>query len=139
MRFRSKAEETFHNYLKKIKVFGDYESVKIPYTVQRSYLPDFALSDSSGKVRFYVEVKGYLKPSDRTKLLSVQRLNPGLDLRLVFMQDNWLNKTHTTRYSGWCKKNGFKYTIGLELPKEWIYELRKPNGSKRKRKSESKG
>ena len=100
---------------KKINV--EYETHTIPYTVSRNYIPDFVCSFPNGRV-VYIECKGWFRPEDRTKMLSVKRNNPGLDIRLVFSHDNKLNKTSKTRYSDWCRKNNFDFVVG-EIPKDW--------------------
>jgi len=68
---------------------------------------------------FFIEVKGYLRPEDRTKMLAAIEANPGLDLRLLFSKDNVLRKGSKTKYSDWCNKHGIKYAIGT-VPKEWF-------------------
>ena len=79
----------------------------------RIYTPDFFLS--SGVV---VEAKGHLTSKMRTKLKAVIASNPDKDLRIVFMQDNFLTKSRKKTYSEWCKQQGIKYAIG-SIPKEW--------------------
>jgi acetyl-CoA carboxylase beta subunit len=79
----------------------------------RIYTPDFFLS--SGIV---VEAKGHLTSKMRTKLKAVIASNPDKDLRIVFMQDNFLTKSRKKTYSKWCEQQGIKYSIG-SIPKEW--------------------
>jgi hypothetical protein len=83
------------------------------------YTPDFRITTKAGRV-WYIEVKGYLDGPDRTKLRTVRKQHPGLDIRLVFQRDNVIKGTkNKTRYSEWAKKNGFVYSIG-SVPKEWL-------------------
>lgn len=98
----------------------EYESVILPYTLRRDYVPDFCITLRSGH-RIFIEAKGYLRPDDRAKLLSARECNPEADIRLVFQQDNKLNKNSRTRYSGWAERHGFKYAIG-SIPIEWLKE-----------------
>lgn len=96
-----------------------YESEKLPYHLIRSYIPDFVITRSDGS-KLYVEVKGYLRPTDRTKMVAVKRLNPEADIRFVFAKDNILYKGASSRYSDWCVRNGFPYHIGLDIPRDWL-------------------
>ncbi len=99
------------------KVRFKYEPCKIPYTYIANYTPDFVIGD------IYIEVKGYFKPADRKKMRAVKNSHPDLDIRLWFMQDNYLsNKTKANRYSDWADKNGFPYHVGDTFPKHWFTE-----------------
>ena len=51
------------------------------------YLTDFRLPNG-----IYIEVKGWFKPSDRTKMESVIKCNPELDIRMLFQKDGWTTK-----------------------------------------------
>lgn len=95
----------------------NYESKKYEYTVVKNYTPDFELANG-----ILVETKGQWTSSDRTKHKLVREANPELDIRFVFQADNKLNKNSKTRYSDYCKKMGWKYVVGKEIPKEWLNE-----------------
>ena len=148
-KFRSKAEATFQKTLDRLGVEAYYETTRIRYLVVKWYIPDWVVIEpgSTYKSKFYLELKGYFTPQDRAKLLAVQELNPGIDIRLVFMQDNKIHPKSSTRYSTWCEQHGFKYTIGLEnLPTEWLKELgittdttRNGSGKKKKTKRQKSG
>lgn len=97
-----------------------YEDDQLPYILIKKYNPDFTIVFPNGKKR-YIESKGYFRPTDRTKMLAVKRFDPTLDIRMVFAKDNTLSKNSKTRYSDWCKKNGFPYAIG-QIPKGWMKE-----------------
>lgn len=71
----------------------------------------------------YIETKGYFRPEDRKKLLSVVKNNPNIDLRILFQQDNYLTKAKTSRYSDWAEKKGFKWAVG-SIPDEWLEEIK---------------
>ena len=121
--FRSKLEETIWKRAKKRigrRKFPklEYETETIPYVLVKKYKPDYVLRFRDGSIR-YIEVKGYLRPGDRTKMAAVKKLNPDLDIRLVFAADNKLNKSSNTKYSDWAKKNGFMYAVG-EIPPNWF-------------------
>lgn len=124
---RSKAEIKFSQHLRENKVHYKYESQSIKYRVSKfkSYTPDFPVRKSDG-TWMYLEVKGWFRSQDRSKILYVVESNPGIDLRLVFERDNRLNKDSETYYSDWAEKYNIKYTVGLKLPEEWLQELKAP-------------
>jgi predicted nuclease of restriction endonuclease-like RecB superfamily len=116
--FKSKLEIEIYKQLRKCKTHEiRYEKVKLPYILERQYIPDFICSGKNGM--FFIEVKGYLRPEDRSKMLAAIEANPGLDLRLLFSKDNVLRKGSKTKYSDWCKKHNIPYAIGV-VPKEWF-------------------
>lgn len=96
----------------------EYESERLPYVIAKTYVPDFIITLSCGR-KIYIEAKGYFRPTDRIKMLAVKRMNPTLDIRIVFAVDNKLNKGSKSRYSDWCEKHGFPYAVGL-VPKNWM-------------------
>lgn len=69
----------------------------------------------------FLEVKGYLSPDDRSKMLLVKEQYPDLDIRFVFDKDNKLNSKSKTRYSTWCEKKGFPYTFKT-IPEDWLID-----------------
>lgn len=107
---RNKFESRIYKALKKSKVSFQYESEKIAYIWSGHYTPDFILTTPTGKI--YIETKGYFRPEDKRKLVSVKRCNPQLDIRLLFY-------AHNTQYIKWAVKNGFKYAVE-NIPKEWL-------------------
>jgi len=121
IRFRSGAEEKFASYLRDKKVFFYYEPKKFSYDIVevRTYTPDFYIPEKD----IFFEVKGFFSPADRKKMLLVKKSNPDLDVRMIFMSNNRINKTSKTRYSDWCEKHGIKFHCGLNLPKEWMDEI----------------
>ena len=96
-----------------------YEPLKLIYTIERTYTPDFIIT-RPGHHDIYVEVKGYFRSSDRTKMRRVKECNPSLDIRLIFPYDNKITSKSRMRYSDWCNKYGFKYHIGTEIPDGWL-------------------
>lgn len=116
---RSKFEERFAADLKKRKVKFDYEPEALEYV--RHYIPDFRVYTKRGTV-FYVETKGHLKSSDRTKLLSVRRTNPSIDLRIVFQRSTEkLSRNSSTTYGDWATKHGFQWSDEV-IPTAWLKE-----------------
>lgn len=107
---RNKFEENIWKQLKKLKCKFQYESEKIPYLLARHYIPDFIIDTVNGKI--YIECKGYLRPEDKSKLRAVKKLNPHMDLRILFYAEK---KTQIR----WAEKHGFKYAI-YKVPQEWV-------------------
>lgn len=131
--YRSKFEATVVDQLVKAGVKYSYEEYLLEYFNKpyrtacfdcgstkeiyqtRWYLPDFYLPD----VDVYIEAKGYFKPSDRKKMLAVIAAHPDKDIRMLFMNDNWINKDHKMRYSDWCIKHNIQYAFKV-IPEEWL-------------------
>ena len=86
--------------------------------VPKNYIPDFLITPKTGEP-FFLEVKGWFRPEDRTKMKLVKRSNPDLDIRLLFTSDSRLYPGSETRYSDWCTLNGFPFCF-KEIPKEWL-------------------
>lgn len=107
---RNKFETKIYEQLSRSGRIFDYESERIPYIIASHYIPDFTVFTPTGKV--YIETKGYLRPEDKRKLVAVKKLNPRLDIRIVFYAFN-------KRYVAWAIRNGFRYAIG-NIPKEWL-------------------
>jgi len=112
-KYKSRLEK---DVARKLPKGTEYETEKLPYTLVKRYIPDFIIPTPNGKI--YLEVKGYLRPEDRTKMIAVKEANPALDIRFYFPVNNKLRKDSKTRYSDWCEKHSFPYYIG-KLPKEW--------------------
>lgn len=94
----------------------------VHYSVPASnhkYKPDFILPNG-----VIVECKGRFSPADRKKMSLVVEQNPDLDIRLLFMLDNTLNRSSKTTYSMWCEKRGIKWAVSRagEVPQEWLDE-----------------
>ena len=86
--------------------------------VHKSYTPDFIMGS------MIVEAKGRFTSVDRTKMAQVVKENPNLDIRMLFMRDQWCTKTKKQKYSDWCDTHNIKFAFGISLPKEWLKELR---------------
>lgn len=112
MKLRNKFEQKIEQQLRKSKIKFTYETEKIPYLIAGHYIPDFIITTKSGKI--YVETKGHFRPEAKRKMVAVKKLNPKLDIRLVFYSKN-------AAYVRWAIKNNFKYAVG-EIPQEWLDE-----------------
>ena len=119
---RSKFEGRVDKCLQTKKAKYEYEPFRVPYIIPASnhnYIPDFVLDNG-----IVLEAKGLLDPQTRKKMLLVIAQNPDLDIRMIFMRDNTINRKSKTRYSTWAEKNNIKYTVSLagNVPDEWIAE-----------------
>ncbi|RYF20761.1 MAG: endonuclease I [Oxalobacteraceae bacterium] len=114
MKYRSKFEKDFAAKHKDAK----YESVKIKYTIEHTYNPDWVLPNG-----IMIETKGLWTGQDRNKHLAVKKQHPGIDIRFVFMANNKLRKGSKTTYGAWCDAKGFKWAIG-SVPPAWLREPR---------------
>ena len=118
MKYKSKFEQSFADDLKRREINFKYEPVKFPYILEKNYIPDFILEGYD----FIIETKVYFTPADRAKLLAVRKMNPKVDIRLVFMNPyTKINSKSKTRYSDWCDKNGFKWA-NKNIPQAWLKE-----------------
>lgn len=96
-----------------------YEPIFLRYAVKslRRYIPDVVTPNGIA-----IEIKGWFRPSDRTKLLDVKRMYPALDLRLVLGRpETKLNKKSKTTLAGWCNANGIPFAAKV-VPESWLSE-----------------
>ena len=115
-KFRSGLEEQVAKLLEGLGVTYEYESCKVPYTIQHHYHPDFILPN-----HVYLETKGYWSPEDRRKIAAVKRDNPELDLRMVFQSPyNKISKGSKTTYAKWCEKHDIPWTHFHNIPIDWL-------------------
>lgn len=96
-------------------IVNDEEYYGTVYTAH-TYTVDFVLKNG-----VFLEAKGRFTSGDRTKILRVLEQNPTLDLRMVLMRNQRLNKRSNTMYSEWCEKHGIPYVVSVdgEIPLEW--------------------
>ena len=115
-KFRSRLEERLAKWLDQNNLSYDYETVKLNYTVQAVYKPDFILPNG-----VMLEAKGYFRPEDRRKMLCIKKQHPDLDIRLVFQApNNTITKQSKTTYSMWAEKHGFLWCPSYNIPIEWF-------------------
>jgi hypothetical protein len=116
MAFRSGLEERVADLLCELGVKYEYESTKIPYVIQHTYTPDFILPSGVA-----LECKGYWDAEDRRKIKAVKKLNPELDLRMVFQAPfNTISKKSKTTYASWCERHGITWASYATIPIEWL-------------------
>ena len=134
-KYRSKYEANIAKDLKTRRIKFEYETIKIPYYlskkgrckfcssgvvfVHKVYTPDFIIGS------LIIEAKGRFVSSDRTKMLAAKEANPNLDIRMLFMRDQWCTKKKRKRDSDWCNDHNIPFAFGTALPKSWLRESRK--------------
>lgn len=115
--YKSNFEYTIAQELEKLKSRAKYEPIKLPYTLDFVYNPDWVLPNG-----IILEAKGKLDYETRRKMLGVKEAHPDLDIRFVFMRaTNKIRKGSATSYGDWATANGFKWADG-HIPKSWITE-----------------
>ena len=107
---KNKFEARIYRQLKRNKVSFKYESERIPYLIAGHYIPDFVVNHPSGKI--YIETKGYLRPEHKRKMVAVKKLNPQLDIRILF----YAKKAKDIK---WADKHGFVWAVE-KIPSEWL-------------------
>lgn len=112
--FRSKFEQTVAEALDKMKVSYEYEAHRLPYIVERNYLPDFRLPSG-----VFVEAKGYFKSADQRKHKLLKEQSPHIEVRFVFQNASGRVQGSKLSCAEWCEKHGFLYAEGF-VPKEWL-------------------
>ena len=120
--FRSGLERKVASHLESKKIPIRYEEDVLLYTIpkqDKSYCPDFKLPDNS-----YLEVKGWLKLSDRQKMIHVKRSNPDLKIRFVFSNpENKIYAGSKTTYGNWADFNGFEWCWANNIPDDWLHPI----------------
>ena len=115
-KYKSGLEEQVAKLLDGLGVSYEYESCKVPYTIQHNYHPDFILPN-----HVHLEAKGYWSAPDRRKIAAVKKDNPDLDLRMVFQAPyNKISKGSKTTYAIWCEKHDIPWTSFQDIPLDWL-------------------
>ena len=128
---RSGYEGIIEKYLLQNNVLFDYEPWSIQYFLKAKgacadcggesiwksgwYTPDFVLQNG-----IVLEAKGFFKSKDRTKMLAVKDSWPNLDIRFMFMRDNFISKKKLLTYTQWAEAYGFQYHVGTRIPDKWL-------------------
>jgi len=117
---RSTLEERVQADLDYRGIAYEYEPCKLPFTVQRNYIPDLKIGD------VYVEVKGYFRSEAQRKMRNIKEQHPELDIRFLFQRNNSPVQGAKKRKDGtkmtcaeWAEKHNFIYSEGM-IPDEWF-------------------
>jgi hypothetical protein len=96
-------------------VKAKFESLLLPYTLEKNYKTDFVLPNG-----IIIEVKGYFPSKDRTKMRRVKDAHPHLDIRILLARPHQrLSRKSKTTYAMWCERHGFPWAEG-SVPKDWL-------------------
>lgn len=114
--FRSGFERTLANQLKMAGVPFEYETLKLPYTINFTYKPDVILENG-----IIIEIKGVLNKRDNMetrKMIAVKNQHPDLDIRFVFSDADQPIPRMKMTHGKWAEKYGFPYA-SKTIPTEW--------------------
>tara|TARA_R100000406_G_scaffold9222_1_gene6165 strand:+ start:126 stop:515 length:390 start_codon:yes stop_codon:yes gene_type:complete len=114
---RSRFRSTFEQDVAQILQGFDYEPFTVPYTISRSYRPDFVHAASG----VLVECKGFFREGDTKKYTSIRDSLPkGQELVFVLMQPNKkIRKGAKMTMAEWCDKEGILW-YNIETLEELI-------------------
>lgn len=104
---------------KKAPIRIEYETERVPYIVEKKYVPDFIVTRPDGS-KIYIESKGRFLLEDRQKMLAVKEQHPDKTFALLFQRNLPITKGSSTLYSDWAEHHGFLWAIN-ELPLVWLY------------------
>ena len=123
---KSPFRSTFEEDVAKILQEFNYEPFTIPYTIFRSYRPDFV--DVSGL--YLIECKGYFRDGDTKKYTSIRDSLPeGQELIFVLMQPNKrIRKGAKMTMAQWCDKEGILW-YNIDTLQELISYVANAGGS----------
>ncbi len=102
-----------------------YESIKLPYTQHKEYVPDFINTDK----QILFEVKGYFRAStEARKYVDVQKCNPDWHIIFVFSDPTkplpWSKRRsgdgRRMTHGEWASNHGFEYCTEHSIRKEWL-------------------
>ena len=112
-RKRSREEELVEAALAGLSQPFVYESVKLPFSLHRTYTPDFSAEG------IHVEVKGWWPSEDRAKLKAVRLANPNEIILVVLIKPGLtISKGSKTTYAMWCEKWGINWVPYNKNPEE---------------------
>ena len=112
---KSGFERSFAHDLKVRNIKFNYEAIKLPYTIDHVYNPDFEIVDHG----FIVETKGVLSVEDRAKMRAIKKKYPDIDIRFVFMKAGTRIQHGKMTNEAWAEKNGYMFAIET-IPQEWL-------------------
>ena len=112
--YRSGLEKGVACDLNKRGIDFQYEHERIPYVVERKYLPDFQLPNG-----IYIEAKGYFRNEDCRKMRLLQAQYPEKEFRFLFQNLN--TKVQSQRFTNqqWAETYNFAY-CERRVPQRWL-------------------
>lgn len=118
--FRSRLEALVAAKLKQIRVPFEYESIRLPYILEKKYLSDMELEDGT-----LLEVKGVLMAQDRAKMVAVKKAHPDRNIVFVFAEPHRKVPLLKCTHAEWAEKNGFRWLPAKDFKKKDITNLKK--------------
>lgn len=106
--FRSKFEKVVADKLKELKIQYEYEKIKLPYILTKKYISDYSLEDGT-----LIEVKGYLRTADISKMKAVRAQHPDQRIVFIFQAPHKPVPRQKQTHAEWAEKNGYEW-IDLE-------------------------
>ena len=96
----------------------EYEPIRVPYTMDKHYIPDFVNQDGD-----FIECKGRLDPRshDVQKYIALRKCYP--EQRIIFVWShphNKIRKGAKMTNAQWCEKHGFEWTTPDAIEEEGI-------------------
>ena len=97
-----------------------------PPAKKRKYTPDFKIIRKDGSY-FFVEFKGFFRPTDQIKMRAMKTQHPEIDIRFVFMDSKKFISKRVRKdgsrmtYADWANKYKYQYA-DLEIPEAWLNE-----------------
>ena len=118
MVYRSPLEKRIHSLIPKY----EYEKEKLPYSIERNYIPDFVDKDK----KILIEAKGFFRDGDDRKYKAIRRCYP--DWRMIFVftdpkkpvRKGGVPRKDGTRLSlgEWATQNGWEYCDEYTIPED---------------------
>lgn len=120
-KLKSKFEERIVEQLKDIDgIKWFYEPIQLEYYETKKYTPDLLIE--VGDKAILIEMKGYFRASDRSKMKAIKTQYPDMDIKMLFQNSsNRLNKNSKMTYGDWCDKYNIEWAEG-EIPLDWLKE-----------------
>jgi hypothetical protein len=103
MKYRSKLEK---RVAASLGTSWEYESHSVDYIVEHTYTPDFTKGD------IHIEVKGFWRPNDLKKYLSINKVlrSEGQELFFIFSNPSKPQRRGAKMTMGqWCDKHSIRY------------------------------
>lgn len=118
-KYKSRLEEKFAQLATEKGLPFEYEVESFGYVRPAKYWPDWRI-----RKNVFIETKGYLTSSDRSKLRAFKLQHPNIALFLLFGNSkNRIRRSSDTTYGEWATKHGFPWAdMRKGLPVNWWKE-----------------
>lgn len=114
--YKSHLEAKFAALIRKAGLAADYEPDRLEFITKSHYVPDWKIAENT-----YIETKGYLSSSNRSRLIDFKKQYPHITVCLVFQaSQNKIYKNSKTTYAQWAERHGFEWSdIKDGVKPEW--------------------